>query len=332
MTGPTGRSTQVLTSTNMNSDYKRSLLAGLDLFRGVRPDDVQDLLQKCDRRDIQTGELLLSPGSKNEFVFVVLSGSLNVHVGSPDAPILVTMEAGSCAGEMSIIEDRDPSAYVVAAEPTHLLVIHQSILWSMVDASHEFSKNLLVVLSERVRSHNHFIAASFGDLRKFERNATTDALTGLSNRHAMEETFPREVARCQQNDQPVSLIMIDVDRFKSFNDKFGHVAGDRALSAVAHVLQKQFRTRDHVVRFGGDEFAVLLPGIGEAEAAAVAERVRDAVSGSTTGSTDSLIKIPVQISMGVAQLTKDGTFDSLLRAADEALYRAKDAGRNTVSR
>lgn len=315
----------------INSDYKRSLLAGLDLFRGVRPEDVQDLLQRCDRRDVQTGELLLSPGSRNEFVFVVLSGSLNVHVGSPDAPILVTMEAGSCAGEMSIIEDRDPSAYVVAAEPTHLLVIHQTILWDMVNASHAFSKNLLVVLSERVRSHNHFIAASFGDLQKFERNATTDALTGLSNRHAMEETFPREVARCLQNDQPVSLIMIDVDRFKSFNDKFGHVAGDRALSAVAHVLQKQFRPRDHLVRFGGDEFAVLLPGIAEAEAMTVAERVRDAVSGSTTGSTDSLIKIPVQISMGIAQLTKDGTYDSLLRAADEALYRAKGAGRNTVS-
>lgn len=317
---------------SINSDYKRSLLAGLDLFHGVRPEDVQELLQKCDRRDVQTGELLLSPGSKNEFVFVVLSGSLNVHVGSPDAPILVTMEAGSCAGEMSIIEDRDPSAYVVAAEPTHLLVIHQSILWDMVDASHEFSKNLLVVLSERVRSHNHFIAASFGNLQKFERNATTDALTGLSNRHTMEETFPREVTRCLQNDQPVSLIMIDVDRFKSFNDKFGHVAGDRALSAVAHVLQKQFRPRDHLVRFGGDEFAVLLPGIAEAEALVVAERVRDAVSGSTTGSADSLIQIPVQISMGVAQLTKDGTFDSLLRAADEALYRAKGAGRNTVSR
>jgi diguanylate cyclase (GGDEF)-like protein len=316
---------------SINSDYKRSLLAGLDLFRGVRPEDVQDLLQKCDRRDLQTGELLLSPGSRNEYVFVVLSGSLNVHVGSPDAPIVVTMVAGSCAGEMSIIEDRDPSAYVVAAEPTHLLVIHQTILWDMVDASHEFSKNLLVVLSERVRSHNHFIAASFGNLQKFERNATTDALTGLSNRHAMEETFPREVARCLQSNQPVSMIMIDVDRFKSFNDKFGHVAGDRALSAVAHVLTKHFRPRDHLVRFGGDEFAVLLPGISETEALLVAERVRDAVSGSTRGSTDSLIRIPVEISMGIAQLGENGTFESLLRAADAALYRAKRAGRNTVS-
>jgi diguanylate cyclase (GGDEF)-like protein len=316
---------------SINSDYKRSLLAGLDLFHGVRPEDVQDLLQKCDRRDLATGELLLSPGSRNEYVFVVLSGSLNVHVGSPDAPTLVTMEAGSCAGEMSIIEDRDPSAYVIAAEPTHLLVIHQAILWDMVDASHEFSKNLLVVLSERIRSHNHFIAASFGDLQKFERNANTDALTGLNNRHAMEETFPREVARCLQSNQPVSMIMIDVDRFKSFNDKFGHVAGDRALSAVAHVLTKHFRPRDHLVRFGGDEFAVLLPGISETEALLVAERVRDAVSGSTRGSTDSLIRIPVEISMGIAQLRENGTFESLLRAADEALYRAKGAGRNAVS-
>jgi diguanylate cyclase (GGDEF)-like protein len=316
---------------SINSDYKRSLLAGLDLFRGVQPEDVQDLLQKCDRRDVQPGELLLSPGSRNEHVFVVLSGSLNVHVGSPDAPILVTMEAGSCAGEMSIIEDRDPSAYVVAAEPTHLLVIHQRILWDMVNASHEFSKNLLVVLSERVRSHNHFIAASFGDLQKFERNASTDALTGLGNRHAMEETFPREVARCLQDNQPVSMIMIDVDRFKSFNDKFGHVAGDRALSAVAHVLTRHFRPRDRLVRFGGDEFAVLLPGIAETEAVSVAERVRDAVSGSTRGSTDSLIRIPVEISMGIAQLGENDTFESLLRAADAALYRAKRAGRNTVS-
>lgn len=316
----------------VNSDYQRSLLAGLDLFRDVRPDDIQGLLQKCDRRDVVKGDLLLSPDVENEYVFVVLSGSLDVHVGSPDAPVLVTLPSGCCAGEMSIIEERDPSAYVLAAEASHLLAIHRSILWEMVNASHEFCKNLLVVLSDRVRSHNRFIASSFGDLRKFKRNATTDALTGLSNRHAMKETFPREINRCVQSNQPVSLIMIDVDRFKFFNDRFGHVAGDRALAAVAKILQTQFRPRDHLVRFGGDEFAVLLPGMTKADALAIAERVRHTVCGTTGDGQDSLITIPIAISMGVAELEEGGTLDALLRSADKALYRAKGAGRNAVSK
>ena len=232
---------------------------------------------------------------------------------------------------MSIIEDRDPSAYVVAAENTHVLVIHQSVLWEMVDASHEFAKNLLVVLSERVRSHNRVIADSYGELKKFEHHATTDALTGLSNRHSMEDSFLREIARCEKDGHPVSLIMIDVDNFKLFTDQFGHVAGDRALSAVASILRHQFRPRDLLVRFGGDEFAVLLPEVDEKLAMIIADRVRESVCGTTGDGSDSLIQIPVKISMGVAQLGKNGNLTTLLRAADSALYRAKHAGRNTVS-
>ncbi|MDJ0750300.1 MAG: GGDEF domain-containing protein [Woeseiaceae bacterium] len=315
----------------INSDYKRSLLDSLELFRGVSPDDVQDLLQRCDRRDLAAGELLLSPGSKNEHVFIVLSGSLNVHVGSPDAPVLATMATGECVGEMSIIEDRDPSAYVIGAEDSHLLVIHQSTLWGMVDASHAFAKNLLVVLSERVRSHNRVIADSYGELRKFERHATTDALTELANRHAMETSFPQEIKRCVEKDRPAALMMIDVDNFKQFNDVLGHIAGDRALRAVSTILRTQFRDRDLLVRYGGDEFAVLLPGVDAEQALAIGERVRQAVSGATGDGSDSMIQVPIRISLGVAGLSPEGTLDALIRDADAALYRAKHAGRDCVS-
>ncbi len=314
----------------INSDYQRSLLSGLDLFRGVTPDSVQTLLQQCERRDVPTGELLLSPGTKNEYVFVVLSGALDVRVGSPDAPILARMEVGACAGEMSIIEDKDPSAYVIAAEPAHVLVIHKTVLWDMVNASHEFAKNLLLMLSERVRSHNHFIAESFGDLHTYRRNASTDALTGLGNRHAMEAEFPALISQCRSNKETASLIMVDVDNFKTFNDRFGHVAGDRALTAVARVLLKQFRSRDKLIRFGGDEFAVLLPGVAEEEALEIANRVRIAINGDHKANIDSLIQIPIEISMGVAELDDDAGLEALMHAADAALYRAKRAGRNQV--
>lgn len=318
-------------SLQINSDYKRTLLEGLELFRDVRADDVQSLLQRCDRRDIAAGERLLSPGEKNEHVYIVLSGSLSVHVGSSDAAVLATINPGECVGEMSIIEDRDPSAYVLAAEPAHLLEIHRNILWEMVNASHEFSKNLLVVLSERVRSHNQVIADSVGELRKIERHANTDALTGLSNRHAMNEEFGREFNRCLKDDIPIAMIMIDVDNFKTFNDRFGHVAGDRALSAVASILKRQFRPRDLLVRYGGDEFAVLLPDIEIDLAMEIANRVRTSVSGGTGSSDDSLIQIPIQISMGVASLQPGAGLSELIRDADAALYRAKKAGRNVVS-
>ncbi len=315
----------------INSDYRRSLLEALELFHGVNPDDVHDVLLRCERRDIGPDELLLSPGVHNEHIFIVLSGLLHVHVGSPDTDPIAVIDVGACVGEMSIIEDRDPSAFVVAAEDTHLLVMHQSVLWEMVNASHEFAKNLLVVLSERVRSHNRVIADSYGELRRYEYNATTDALTGLGNRHAMEEAFPREIRRCDQDDMPIALIMIDVDNFKDFNDHFGHIAGDRALRAVSEILRCQFRPDDLLVRYGGDEFAVLLPQVGEERAVTIANRVRSAVCGETEDSEDSLIQIPIRISMGVAAVNGSATLDSLIRSADAALYRAKRSGRNTVS-
>jgi diguanylate cyclase (GGDEF)-like protein len=201
----------------------------------------------------------------------------------------------------------------------------------MVDASHAFAKNLLVILSERVRSHNQVIADSFGELQKIQRHATTDALTGHGNRHSMQAVFPRKIRRCLRAGDAVSMIMIDVDNLKIFNDQFGHLAGDRALKAVADILARTFRPCDIIVRYGGDEFAVLLPNVDRAGAVEIAERVRSAVSGDDSTEEDSLVQAPIRISMGVADIRESGDLDTLIRAADAALYRAKRSGRNAVA-
>jgi diguanylate cyclase (GGDEF)-like protein len=125
--------------------------------------------------------------------------------------------------------------------------------------------------------------------------------------------------------------MIDVDNFKDFNDRFGHIAGDRALTAVANLLKEHFRPNDILIRYGGDEFAVLLPGVDDEQALTIADRVRQRVSGDTGDTDDSLIQVPIRLSMGIAALGDARSLDSLIRKADAALYRAKRAGRNAVS-
>jgi diguanylate cyclase (GGDEF)-like protein len=271
--------------------------------------------------------VLLSPENRNARVFVILSGSLTVHLESPDTQPLTQLHAGQCAGEMSIIEEKDPSAWVIAAQDCHLLVIEQELLWRMVNVSHAFARNLLVVLSSRVRSDNEVILDSVGILREFERHAVTDALTDLHNRHWLDNMFRRRLDRCLKDSTPASLVMVDVDQFKSFNDRFGHVAGDRALRLVAETLRNHFRPGDMIARFGGDEFSILLPGAALEDARTCAERARWAVLRATDADPGAP---KVTVSAGVAAAESEDTLETLIARADDALYRAKLGGRNRV--
>jgi diguanylate cyclase (GGDEF)-like protein len=310
----------------IDSDFTRSLLQSIALFRGVEPDTIADLLPRCGRLDVAEGELLLSPDRPNHCVYVVLAGRLAVHLGALEAPKVADLPPGACAGEMSLIEDKDPSAYVVASEESHLMVISHNLLWQMVDRSHAFSKNLLVVLSERVRSDNEFIASSLGVLRQAERNAVTDALTGLGNRHWMKDMFEREVTRAVHSGKALCLMMLDVDNFKQFNDKYGHIAGDRVLIAVAGALREHLRPTDLIARFGGDEFAVLLPDLEPQQAVQTAERVREQIAGLSPPS----LSTAVTVSIGITSRFECDDVSGLVHRADEAMYTAKSQGRNRV--
>jgi diguanylate cyclase (GGDEF)-like protein len=315
-----------ISATSIDTDFKRSLLDSIALFRGVNPDDISDLLSACGRTDIEQGRTLLSPKIENQCVYVVLSGELAVHIGSLESEKISTLPPGSCAGEMSIIDNMDPSAYVVATVDSHLMVISYRLLWDMVERSHAFAKNLLVVLSERVRADNVFIANSLNIIRRAEHNAITDALTGLGNRHWMSEMFEREIRRSLQAGTTACLLMLDIDKFKEFNDHYGHIAGDRVISSVARALRDNLRPTDLIARFGGDEFSALLPGIPLDIAFETAERIRQ----RTQEVSPASLPTPVTVSIGVTELCQQDDVNKFIHRADSAMYAAKAMGRNRV--
>jgi diguanylate cyclase (GGDEF)-like protein len=303
----------------------RHFLSGLLLFNGVDIRAVGPFMARTHRRDIKAGEVLISPAVRSSSVFVILSGALEVRLESADSAPLTILHPGQCAGEMSIIEEKDPSAWVIAARDCHLMVIEQDLLWRMINVSHAFARNLLVILSSRVRSDNQVILDSVGVLREFERHAVTDALTDLHNRHWLDNMFRRRLERCLNDETSASMVMVDVDRFKEFNDRYGHIAGDRALRLVAETLRNNFRPGDMVARFGGDEFCILLPGADVEDARSCAERARWAVAEAADGGCAT-----ITLSAGVAAAQSGDSLELLIARADDALYRAKLAGRNKV--
>src|SRR5438876_2080902 len=162
-------------------------------------------------------------------------------------------------------------------------------------------------------------------LEQLEHRSVTDPLTGLFNRYHFDATMTREIARCRRYGVPLSLLLVDVDRLKLMNDRWGHHAGDQALGRVAVAIQKSLRGTDIAARLGGDEFAIILPDTGAVAGLIVATRIRrNRVENAST---------MVTVSGGLVEQTREATEASaiqLMLVADHALYAAKNSGGNCV--
>lgn len=164
---------------------------------------------------------------------------------------------------------------------------------------------------------------------QLERLSTTDELTGVYNRRHLSRRLEEEARRAARDGTMLSLVLLDVDNFKAINDRHSHVAGDQVLARIAGVLAETVRRSDVVARWGGEEFALLLPGCGIAEASRVAEKARAAVAGNDW--SDAAPGLTVTVSIGVACLREAGSDTlELVRLADRRLYGAKRAGRNRI--
>ena len=160
-----------------------------------------------------------------------------------------------------------------------------------------------------------------------EKLSIIDGLTHTFLRRYFLVRFREELSRSEEWGLNLSIIMVDLDRFKDINDSFGHLAGDVVLREVADILKKNVREIDLVARFGGEEFCILLPETDSAGAYAVAERIRKAVNDYIIKAYDESIKIT--ISMGISSFPRDSrVMEDLIESADRALYRAKREGRN----
>jgi len=181
-------------------------------------------------------------------------------------------------------------------------------------------------LRQRLEHAEAKLTSQASEISVYMSEARTDPLTGLANRRAYDEELARRIAQRRRHGTPVSIVVVDIDHFKRFNDTFGHQAGDEVLRCVAGILQRTMRQSDVVARLGGEEMAVVLPGGNVDEACMAAERARRAIDEARFHHDGH--ELHVTISLGVAERKEHEDGAALSKRADAALYAAKKAGRN----
>ena len=333
--GPPGSFGENRVPATMGLEVKPATMSAEDvkslaLFEHVDPAEVLPMLAACPVRSLAAGTRLIATGDISHCMYLLLGGRLSVRLNAQEPQPVAIIEAGESLGEIALIDQQPAAADVYVDQEARVLLVDEESLWKLIRGSHGVACNLLRTLSQRLRYGSTVINRIQDLLREYEYEATVDSLTSLFNRRWLDKMIRRLVNRSNSGEQPLSVLMIDIDHFKHYNDTHGHLAGDRALVSVARCLQALLRPEDTLSRFGGEEFLALLPGTRQDDAFQVAERLRAAVSESPISLHKQNDLPPVTISIGVAELQRGQEAEALIEAADAALYRAKHAGRDRV--
>ena len=302
-------------------------LAELSFLRGGEFEHYSGLLEECPIQELKQDEVLIRAGEANELLYLLVSGRLKIQL-KLELDAIAFMEPGEVVGELSLIDGQLTSAYVVAEADSRLLVLDDQTFWPLVDAS-PIARNLLISLTRRLRHSDSQILTGQHLQQEYQSYAVSDALTGVYNRRWLNKMMARQMQRSQQGEQTLSLLLIDIDGFKKYNETNGQTAEDRVLYTVARAIRDGMRPGEIIARYGADEFIALLPDTDASTCRHIGERLCQTIAETQAYSSDRSPLPPVTISFGVAQMKKTDTPETFITTADKDMEGGRDRGENS---
>lgn len=318
----------VTQETVATARHSRRDLAQIGLLKGAHQESIMPLLRNCPVLLMANGDVLLRAGESCEAVYMVMSGRLRMQ--DPSGAVGdILVDAGDTVGELSLFQNAVLACTVSAIESSRVVVIERRIAWALVGASHQIARNWLGLLASRSRV-NGVIAGSEELKTTHGGHATLDEVTGLHNRRWLESMLPRQMTRSATSQEPLTLLLIEIDKFDGYTQRLGPTVGEHACHAVAQKVVESIRPTDLVASYGPARFAVVLPNSNVASACQVGERLRNAVSRLTVGATDDNVGSPLTVSVGVSAFQPASDARSFLASGESALKAARISGGNRV--
>ena len=312
-------------------------LKKVEIFIDLSPEELEQLTAHLDINDLPEGTQLFCEGDDGNELYILESGRLGASVELADGEHLDLAEfgPGDFFGEMSIIEREPRSATCYTKAKSRLLTLKDSDFYTLMERKPETVSKILARMLGTTRKRLENTSGFLTDMVRWgesaRRRAITDDLTGLYNRRYLDEVFPDLFERARARGEPFAFIMLDLDRFRAINEQYSEEVGDRVIQVAAGVFKQVLRETDIAVRYGGDEFTILLPGTNQTKALELAweicRRVREVdILKKMAGAIDM-----VTTSQGLACFPDHAKDIKTLRdAADAALYSAKEKGRDCV--
>jgi diguanylate cyclase (GGDEF)-like protein len=322
----------------MNATAK--FLRHVQMFSFLDHAELDALIRRLHVHDVEAGSLIFGEGEGGSELFIVQSGrvSVSVRLSNGLEQEIAEFRAGDFFGEMSIFEDAPRSASCRTREKSRLFSLHKNDFYQLT-AEHprisiKLMHEMLTITTWRLRNTSEFVSDMVEWGEEARRRAITDELTGVYNRRFLDEALMDYFAAARGSGKPLSLIMVDLDHFREINETYGPQAGDRTIVAAVTAFKRVLRGKDVIARYGGDEFTIILPETGLQAAGELAEKMRSEVAGGAACSEPrdaGTSGVRVTTSQGVAAFPDNGDdIGTIKEKADEALYRAKEAGRNRV--